>query len=322
MTNLQEDTDVSFPDGNAFIVAQNVFFRIHRSLVARHSPLLTEAFITSTERVGQCPVLRVTDTPYDMRQVLCVITAVYCRRQQKPADTAFSAPAARLRAGAKYKMEDLVDDPRARLRTLFPTSLAKWDENETEGRHGFENTDAIEALNLFREVGQLDMVPAAVYRCAQLDDAVLRAGTTRADGTPERLSTADIELVRQAKKRLRAHGAEMIEECREFEWSENCSYKWACDGCYDVVCELSILDEEGQELRDGDPLCRRYLDIVDEREDGREYRLREDFMDCMGACSNCIEPIREQFEEMRERVWADLPAIAGVEKEVGNQWGF
>lgn len=72
-TNLKEDTVVSYPDGNAFIVARNVFFRIHRSQVARHSPLLADAFETSPERVGQCPVLRVMDTPYDMRQVLCAI---------------------------------------------------------------------------------------------------------------------------------------------------------------------------------------------------------------------------------------------------------
>ena len=115
----------------------------------------------------------------------------------------------------------------------------------------------------------------------------------------------------------------MIAGCRGFRPSEACSYRWAFDGCYDVLCELSIPDpkEEARELRDGDPLCRRFLEYIDEREDEEDYECREDFMDCMGACSNCIEPVREAFEEMRAEVWDELADIAGVQDMV-EDWGL
>ncbi len=216
----------------------------------------------------------------------------------------------------------LVDHAIDQLQSLFPASLDEWDDRDRpEDRHGFAGANAIEALNLFQATKRFEMVPAAVYRCCQLDPAVVRHGTTRADGSPERLSRENIDLVARAKERLKEHGARMIEACEEeFEQSGSCSYRWGFpDGCAEVISHLGYTKENGKEAwRDGDPLDAHFLEYIDEQEDGEDYESREDFADCTGACSKCIEEVHEQLGDMRVVVWNDLPAIAGVDQEIGD----
>ncbi|RDX50861.1 hypothetical protein OH76DRAFT_1402076 [Lentinus brumalis] len=209
-------------------------------------------------------------------------------------------------------MGKLIDYALAQLESLFPSSLAEWDE-----RGSLESRYAIEALNLPGDrTGRDDP-----RRCCQLDPAVIRNGTTRADGTPERLSRKNIELIARAKQRLKEHGARMIEESRKkFKWSQYCSYTWAFEGCYDVILDLAYMEEEdGKEAwRDGDPLDNTFTGYIDDREDGEDYESREDFADCTGACSTCVEEVRDELAEMRAVVCNDSPAIAGADDEIGG----
>ncbi|KAI0718052.1 hypothetical protein C8T65DRAFT_737569 [Cerioporus squamosus] len=320
---LQRDTEVSFPDGNAIIIAMNVFFQIHKGVLARHSPVLAAELDNPIEYMDGYPVVRVTDTPYDIKQILRV--AYGLSKSGGSAAEPISVLFAWLRVGTKYDMQQLVDDAYVALQTLFPANLSEWDERDgPEFRHNFKDENAIEALNLFQQTGQFEMVPAAVYRCCQLDPAVVLRGTTRADGTPERLTPKNIELIARAKERLKEHGTRMIEECQEkFEASKSCSYSWGfVDGCPEVISHLAYTEENGKESwRDGDPLDNRFMEYIDEQEDGNDYESREEFADCTGACSNCIEELREEFAAMRARVWNDLPAIAGVQDEI-EDWAY
>ncbi|RDX50843.1 hypothetical protein OH76DRAFT_1402057 [Lentinus brumalis] len=314
---LPRDTEVSFPDGNAIIIAGNTLFRVYNGMLARHCPALAAQVNASAEFISGCPVVRITDTPHDIKQILRVDNPT-----RPPADSQpFSVLAAWVRIGTKYDMGKLVDHAIGQLQSLFPACLPEWDDRgNPESRHGFAGANAIEALNLFQATKRFEMVPAAVYRCCQLAPAVVRNGTTRADGTRERLSRKNIDLVARAKERSKEHGARMIEECEEqLEQAESCSYSWGFpDGCAEVISHLGYTEENGKEAwRDGDPLNSRFLHYVDEQEDGKDYQSRDDFANCMGACSNCIEEVHEQLGVMRAVVWNDLPAMAGVDQEIG-----
>ncbi len=69
---IHMDTEVSFPDGNAIIIASNVLFRVHKQVLAHHCPVLAANLDTSAESMGGLPVVRVTDTPHDIREFLRV----------------------------------------------------------------------------------------------------------------------------------------------------------------------------------------------------------------------------------------------------------
>lgn len=218
-------------------------------------------------------------------------------------------------------MRDLFDAAEAQIQPLFPTDLDEWDERDTaEYKHDFHAHHAIEALNVFRRAPREDedefnmshLIPAAVYRCCQLEGGL---SGLREDGSVEELSAEDVALVGRAQARLKAHGARMVKACKKWRWSEHCDFKWAFDGCYDVMLDIALGDGDGREvLVGGDPLDRQFQEHIDEQKDEGKYQTRDDFMDCMGACEACIEPARREFAGMRWRVWEDLAAIAEVEE--------
>ncbi|KAI0718057.1 hypothetical protein C8T65DRAFT_737574 [Cerioporus squamosus] len=318
----QWDTVFAFPDGNAIIVALNVFFQIHQSVLALHCPALAAQLARSAETMHGRPVLRVADTPNDIRAILHVVYGMdkHSRSAPEPISILFGW----LRVGTKYDMKKLVARAIDELNPLFPAKLSQWDKRHgPESRHGFRDKDAIEALNLFQQTGRFSLIPAAVYRCCQLDPAVVQNGTTRADGTPEWLSPANLALIARAKELLKEQGAEMIEECEEeFEQSGGCAFAWALsDPCIEVMHDLKHTADDGKKAwSGGDPLDHRFLDYIHEQRDTGPggYESRGEFADCMGACAVCIRQARQAVAGARARVWADLPAIAGVEDKVGH----
>ena len=69
---LYFDASFSFPDCDAIIVARIVLFQSHKAVLARHCPVLATRLERSVELWHGCPILRVSDTPYDIREMLRV----------------------------------------------------------------------------------------------------------------------------------------------------------------------------------------------------------------------------------------------------------
>ncbi|KAI0706644.1 hypothetical protein C8Q76DRAFT_584371, partial [Earliella scabrosa] len=215
-------------------------------------------------------VVRVPETAYDVTQLLRVVYGFV-----KPGSVApFAVLAAWLRVGIAYRMRDLFDAAEAQTQPLFPTDLDEWDERDTaEYKHNFHAHHAIEALNVFRRAPREDedefnmshLIPAAVYRCCQLEGEL---SGLREDGSVEELSAEDVALVGRAQARLKAHGARMVKACKKWRWSEHCDFKWAFDGCYDVMLDIALGDGDGREaLLGGDPLDRQFQEHIDEQKD-------------------------------------------------------
>ncbi len=80
--SIKRDSEVWFEDGNVVVIAQNTAFRFHKSVVSRHSPLFRDLFSMprpslaaeeADETFDGCPVVRVSDTSYDFRELLRAI---------------------------------------------------------------------------------------------------------------------------------------------------------------------------------------------------------------------------------------------------------
>ncbi len=77
LSEIQRDPDVWFDDGNVIVIAQRTAFRFHRGTLAQHSEIFRSLFSipqpTSPDTMDGCPVICVTDTPYDFKFLLRAI---------------------------------------------------------------------------------------------------------------------------------------------------------------------------------------------------------------------------------------------------------
>ena len=80
----KRDSEVWSEDGNIVVVAQNTAFRFHKSVVSLHSSVFRDLFSIPqpslilidgevVEVFDGCPVVHVSDTSYDFRELLRAI---------------------------------------------------------------------------------------------------------------------------------------------------------------------------------------------------------------------------------------------------------
>ena len=74
---LNKDAELWFEDGNVVVVAQQTAFRVHKSLLSRHSKTFGEVFTLpqspdpgAIETMDGCPVVRIPDSSHDFKHLL------------------------------------------------------------------------------------------------------------------------------------------------------------------------------------------------------------------------------------------------------------
>ncbi|RPD55357.1 hypothetical protein L227DRAFT_309405 [Lentinus tigrinus ALCF2SS1-6] len=71
------DDKVRLSDGNIVVIAENVAFRVHKSILAQHSEVFRDILALpsshTSDLVDGCEVVRVSDTSEDMRHFLLVL---------------------------------------------------------------------------------------------------------------------------------------------------------------------------------------------------------------------------------------------------------
>ncbi len=79
VTHVTEDAELWFEDGTVALVAGEIGFRVYQGLLADHSPALKamfahpDGYISSDDGSAQtCPVIRLLDSPHDLRHLLRV----------------------------------------------------------------------------------------------------------------------------------------------------------------------------------------------------------------------------------------------------------
>ncbi|TFK79551.1 hypothetical protein K466DRAFT_668082 [Polyporus arcularius HHB13444] len=315
------DAHVWYADGDIVIIAQETVFRVHKSVVARHSKALEcmfqpiswggQADLTNT--FDGLPTVRVTDTAYDFKHFLLVVYDGFPRDKDPHTVVDFGVFAAWLRIGHRYRVPSFVIEGLRGFRSIFPMDLDTWDKHRFDGkflhpRVVFDNTNAIEAVNAIRLAGKVHLLPGALYMCAQLRPSTLLAGTTRADGTPEKLGAADLLLCFEMKERLRKAEARIA-----VQWAAQDHVESRCknfgDHCDRTRHEL--LKEACRNIHNnlrGDPLHGGVITRLHEVDDGWQL------------CSHCHDAMTWEVRGLRRALWNKLPVYAGVEADIRN-WG-
>ncbi|KAI8978210.1 hypothetical protein BD414DRAFT_494929 [Trametes punicea] len=169
-----------FSDGSLVLRAQTTLFRIHVSQLCRKSLFFRDLFslpqpLQSTarenERIEGCPVLDLHDPPQDVANLVKVIYDGPNFTNNDRQD--FVAVSGVLRLAHKYLVDESIRiKVLEHLRAAWPSTLRGWDTREDIARmyeletgtsrgHRFPNSIAV--INLAREIGADELLPAAFY---------------------------------------------------------------------------------------------------------------------------------------------------------------
>ncbi|PIL26575.1 hypothetical protein GSI_12333 [Ganoderma sinense ZZ0214-1] len=326
--SLQRDKTFWYDDGTIVVVAGNIEFRIYRGLLARYSPVFFDmlsfpqppaaALSTNQSSDPDCPVVQLTDSPEDLRHVLCVFMAGESLKPLGGSSPSFHALSSWIRIGHKYQIDKLVDDGLAYLRHFYPRTL--YDRKHSprgvsrlvvpkdrpatiSGKH------AIGVVNLARLTERHDLLPLALLECCKLG-ADITQGLAREDGTREYLSPEDLGRCFAAKSQLVALN---IEACLRIFASARVDYPSGGnegDTClHPEMCEGNLKEHR-----------RAFID----------YHIRSVSVDCLLAedrekfcplqylCQNCAYYVDDLIEQEQRNLWRALPCLFNI---VVEGWG-
>jgi hypothetical protein len=167
--------------------AENVQFKVHRTILTRHSVIFRDTFgvphpTHSEPTVDGCPLLHLADAAEDVKHLLLALYDKYdaqslqgslcltgMRRCYNPREAVeFNVLAAMIRMGRKYEIDYLREEALVRLTTEFPTTLTEWDKLPhfyTQIVH--QNGILFDIINLALQNDIKSILPAAYYLCIQ-----------------------------------------------------------------------------------------------------------------------------------------------------------
>ncbi|KAI9573789.1 hypothetical protein HD554DRAFT_555906 [Boletus coccyginus] len=177
---LVRHPDLWFSDGSIVLRAENTLFRVHKSLLARHSGFFHDLFtlpqpetdakslpVHSVGGIEGCEVLRLHDAPEDVANLLTALVDGPFGNND-PAD--FQVVSGVLRLATKYVVDSLRERALNHLSAAWPATLKGWDVREDISRSfelqgGSESIypSPIAVINLAREVNASSLLSSAFY---------------------------------------------------------------------------------------------------------------------------------------------------------------
>lgn len=308
------DQEAWFWDGNIDIVAGNIRFRVHRSVLSAHSELFHDMLsIPQPENGGaqeqdRCPIVEVTDSADDMRHLLLtlynrnkyapLLYPVLCDAQwpssivryfEAHVQPKFGVVCSIARLAHKYQVRGVLDDAMRRVKSIYVDNVPdlldaiNGTASTTSSCPGYR--DSLRVLELSRLLGDTSPLRSAYYYLAQTLPHDLQLNETSEDilldfaDEVSRVITGRRELAEQTLNVRRA-----AVQSGAFE-------------CYENICE------------EGRAEARRTLDHDDGWTDCDAFTRTD--MDEYGGyiCQACVVRMkRNEYRAMRE-VWHQLPDI-------------
>jgi len=198
-----------------------------------------------------------------------------------------------IRLGHNYEIDEIRDFALLELQKLYPAAFNAWTRKIT-----CAPAYAIPAVNLARLTEEHSILPLALYDCsARLDVYALLAGTSRADGTIDKLSDEDIIRCLQGKELLRKHLIDATTRFFGMSPCAECESKGAC------TKELRKLPQKAHNTG----LLWSHEILFDNAE--QRLSLLE------SLCGECEHMIDEEVMNIRREIWIKLPTYMDVEVE-------
>ncbi|KAF6759164.1 hypothetical protein DFP72DRAFT_885839 [Ephemerocybe angulata] len=161
--------DVWFDDGNIVLQAENMQFKVHKSVLGKHSVVFSDLFemphVNDEPTVDGCPIVELHDSAEDIKHMAL---RLYGDKDHTGGDALpMAVVAAMVRMGRKYDIEHIKNEGLNHLKKTFPAELSSWD-------HNYENAPpsikckpgqgdleiALEAIKLAHECDVKTILPA------------------------------------------------------------------------------------------------------------------------------------------------------------------
>ncbi|TBU41576.1 hypothetical protein BD309DRAFT_964957 [Dichomitus squalens] len=295
-----------FEDGDTMMTAGHVGFRIHKYVLSGGSSVLADMGRSDEDQLAGCPTVRLEESAHDVKHLLRMLYNGVGEGEVEPVRLPECADfTSNVRMAHKYKLH-IRKETYCLLRHRFPSTFTEW-----ETRGGLSAGDAIEAISLFRTIGDDDLTTphmvVALYLACGLPYRALLHGHRRTDGVLERLHREDIERCVLLRESLVERSAWMAAKLYEGEASANCvGTDGQCDAGIASV-RTSILRGSLNHWLHADPLGEFMQSRVDEME----------VESARGICGICAGMLCERERQLRRELWEALPSmLAGVEDEM------
>ncbi|KAJ7442455.1 hypothetical protein FB451DRAFT_1057523 [Mycena latifolia] len=280
------------PDGSVILQAGNTQFRVHWSVLSRHS-----SFFRGMQGLPQpldqpsvegCPVVELSDRVEDVENVLETLYNPLFLAQQT-----ISLPliASHVRLGRKYDFSDILQSVVERLAYENPITLEAYDALRTgSGSYsptrvaGGGRSHYLDTVTLARENNLLSVLPCAYYRTLQITSPIFD-GISRRAGTRTTLSPTDQRLCSLGRAAL-----------LKAQWDTGYTFGWLQDG-----------EEEG--CNDPFACSREKLSFLHQRIVAAQVipLLPVSCLDRLGLCAACMEGAKTKMAAGRQKMWESLP---------------
>ncbi|KAF8193314.1 hypothetical protein BJ912DRAFT_960647, partial [Pholiota molesta] len=189
-----------FADGSVVIIVERTAFRVHQSVLARHSDVFSDMWDVpqpmKTELYDGCPTVILSDSVNDFVDVMRVIYDAFHFDKLKP-DTSLAMlitfVSGILRISTKYSMQQLRNKCISIIQEKFPSTLRGCDEVLTRGIQ-YVPSEIVRIIPLARETTVPKVLPWAFYLCAHISVDEILTNTV--------LSWRDKALCLAGKERL------------------------------------------------------------------------------------------------------------------------
>ncbi|KAG5643343.1 hypothetical protein DXG03_001063 [Asterophora parasitica] len=284
-----------FSDGSIVILVENTAFRVHKSILSKHSDVFADLFTVpqpvastlgndSADSIEGVPVVHLSDNVADFTEVIRALYEPFHFDKLKPDADLVSLihfVSGILRVSTKYNIVALREKCIAVLRTKFPSTLADCDML-IQSRYKYAASTIVRAIPLARESNVPEILPWAFYISTNIAHEALLEDTV--------LSWHDKALCLAGKHHL-------------WEMQKTVTHRFHFDnvGGKPPTCQ--------------NPNCLPRLPQMMSWRRTEELRVSphplEQFTDwdSLKVCPRCVEYAQMLHEKGREKVWKGLPAM-------------
>ncbi|KAI0066237.1 hypothetical protein BV25DRAFT_1905815 [Artomyces pyxidatus] len=323
-------SSVSFDDGNIAVLAGDYYFIVHRGLLCRHSEYFSGLIDkldasnaeTCTNLDGR-PVLRLADSAEDLSLLFHALYDGLNSLLQR--QTNLRIAFVLLRLSAVYQFENLHHEALEIMLKAWPSTLAHWNRRERHIPH-WDSPLArdillphpIAVINLARQVGATELLPAAFYDLSRHLPSSATAGFVDPhDSFHHSLPQDDlVRLLRGREASSRFFSTFIVNELEGRKPSELClnrahedpDRRLDCQGAFEYVTFELLRDVNGVVIgRTSDPLFAMLY----------AYDMQGKLADAR-TCDICRGEFGTVVTFARDRFWRQLPDWFGVDLSV---WG-
>lgn len=211
----------------------------------------------------------------------------------------------------------------SRLRTMFPSDMRSvrriaWDDDFTEAATSFELDDAMVMVKVACKLGLADILPAALYYCAQLP--IEDVFTAVRDGLPivsDGFSLEDLQLCMTFRSKLQEANVQVFGPLIVGEVSDDCSSLKGKRNCALVIS--AILRRAYHEKRmggDADVLWHAASTSLLER-DETPHVLGDP--DPGILCRACFSKLKREMDKAENEIWNAMYVEYGPQPSMATE---